>query len=532
MSTSTSVHSPTSIQSPTSISPNSHSSASSFSSYSDANPSYTWINDHIFMFPQHSYVGLDGLFQYNASQLRPSAPPPLASSIRNSILVVGAPLMARPKSAARSSFEKQMVHIMQQPTRPEWMPVYIINNLMKFVFDEDIAQVQFGFALKGLDYLIGLESRRHRELGEAFARLGLKADNASFGSFSAPEEVAGPAGKLDSWRKSIDDKVKTIEGLYTQVYVGLRRWICFNQMSFVPYSWVNCMAMLNTLFPPVNGAAPTRYLTPALVHEQRENLRRCMQAVEQNGPMVLESFKQHGRNVLRGDTYGWQSLHDLLQLYLEATSALIDECAAIKVDYSIPNGDGEGGRREGGKPSTRGTGLPVREDRRPSTANKDKPLPAWPTQPLPNHELSSKELPNKGKTPSQPAKGGRMLDKLARKFAFFGNRKKEDTEKKEDDAKTRSLRKAKSTTTLRELRKAKSTGTLRDLNGKNGSSVAVGSMRNRNGMGLFDDVEYEELRQKTIEEARERAAREAAKLAAEVAVKPKPKSRPVLSFEV
>ena len=253
--------------------------------------------------------------------------------------------------------------------------------------------------------------------------------------------------------------------------------------------------MLNTLFPPIiTSPQPTRHLTPTLLHEQRESLSRYMNAVEQNGIEVLESIKQHGRNVARGDIYGWRSVFDVLQLYVRAATTLINECAAVKGIESIPNRDGELEGRKGSKNILRGSGPALDSGRRPSAANKDKPLP---------------ERPGQEGASSQTVKGGSVLDKLARKFHFLGHRKKEDTEKNEDEPKTRSVR------------KAKSTGNLRDLKGKNHSCVGAGNLRNQIGLTKFDDFDYDELRKRTIEEARARAAMQEVK----------PKSRPLISFE-
>lgn len=85
--------------------------------------------------------------------------------------------------------------------------------------------MHFEFALKGLDYLHGLEKRRRREFGEMLARLGIDENKPSSSSIKYPEETSASAGKVDACKKVMDGKAKSVEDLYTQAYVGLRRWV-------------------------------------------------------------------------------------------------------------------------------------------------------------------------------------------------------------------------------------------------------------------------------------------------------------------
>lgn len=259
--------------------------------------------------------------------------------------------------------------------------------------------------------------------------------------------------------------------------------------------------MLNTLFPPAHAYQPTRYLTPAVLHEQRHALSRYLFAVEQNGTRILDGVKEYGRKEERGDENGWPSVHEVLELYLKETQIFMNDCGALIGNMFIESWLGQDAALRGSIPDSRVSGSTVSLSNRPSTANKDKPLPAWPGQ-----EATSTET-----TQTTPTtKGGSIFDKLAR---FFGHRKKEDGEKKEAESKT-----------AKSLRKMKSTGTLRNLKERNQSSAGVGSMRGHPGEIVVD----EELRKRTLERARSRAALAQAAAAQEA----KPPSRPLVTFDV
>ncbi len=71
-----------------------------------------------------------------------------------------------------------------------------------------------------MDYLKDLENRRKRELTLALQRLDLDS--------SLVEQSRGEISKntrISDWVQSMRDKERKVEALYTQVYIGLRRWV-------------------------------------------------------------------------------------------------------------------------------------------------------------------------------------------------------------------------------------------------------------------------------------------------------------------
>jgi len=89
------------------------------------------------------------------------------------------------------------------------------------VFNPEIMKVDFPQALTALDYLKDLETRRRREVAAALQRLGVESGTLS-------SEVDGTLRKctgIASWVHEAEEKEKTIDALYTQLYIGLRRWV-------------------------------------------------------------------------------------------------------------------------------------------------------------------------------------------------------------------------------------------------------------------------------------------------------------------
>ena len=80
--------------------------------------------------------------------------------------------------------------------------------------------VDFTQALTAMDYLKDVDNRRRRELASALQRLGLDRgfDERRSGQPAQRERVS-------EWIKSMQDKERKVEALYTQVYIGLRRWV-------------------------------------------------------------------------------------------------------------------------------------------------------------------------------------------------------------------------------------------------------------------------------------------------------------------
>ena len=157
------------------------------------------------------------------------------------------------------------------------------------------------------------------------------------------------------WVRDLEAKDDCADVLYTRLYIHLRRWvwlaaldyermsnmtkqILINEMSLRPFHKYNCIAMLNTLYPPVTTVSPTKKLTPSILAKQRNGFFRYIQAVETRGPGVLETLEKQG--ALDGEENGWPEVRRTLEKYLRVANSTIAQCQDItNVSFSRPSPD-------------------------------------------------------------------------------------------------------------------------------------------------------------------------------------------------
>jgi hypothetical protein len=105
--------------------------------------------------------------------------------------------------------------------QPLAIPSPAITKFVRSCFSTHLCEVDFTQALKAMDYLNILDARRKREFSFALRRLNI--DTATFDFERSDLEKNQPA--IYDWIISMEDKARRIEALYTQVYIGLRRWV-------------------------------------------------------------------------------------------------------------------------------------------------------------------------------------------------------------------------------------------------------------------------------------------------------------------
>ncbi len=161
----------------------------------------------------------------------------------------------------------------------------------------------------------------------ALDKLGIERDDIGH-----RDKVAKKYPGVVRWVVGTEEKERKVEALYTQIYVGLRRWILINELSLIPFSKPNCIAMLNTLYPPVGMPntpfiQPTAQLTSQILSSQRNAFFRYITAVGKNGAAVLSNLMdQHKRP---GERTGWPQLRETLDNYLRMANNIIEECVEI-----------------------------------------------------------------------------------------------------------------------------------------------------------------------------------------------------------
>ena len=268
-------------------------------------------------------------------------------------------------------------------------------------------------------------------------------------------------------------------------------------MRLEPFNKANCIAMLNTLYPPTTPTPPTQQLTPSILASQRNAFFRYIQAVEKNGKSVLTNLENQSRRAQ--DENGWPVVREIVDKYLRAANGIIEECFAITVDIfkheiveernNARKTDSGVSFASGDRPSTSNSMTRPSIEKRVSSEkhiiidkNLNKPLPASPVPSDAVHNIS--DVSHK--------KGGTTLERIAREIRRIKSRSGENKETSISAPMPpeRSLKKMKSTSAI----------------GRNGSTKggSVGSRHTRGGsgdrVGLYeiDDTQRERL----ISEAR------------------------------
>ncbi|MCJ1461867.1 hypothetical protein MMC07_000466 [Pseudocyphellaria aurata] len=376
------------------MSPNSTSSSSS----PTEGPAFPWILDHLLNYPGSYEIPLRTMYTLNAT--------PQGQALTRQSIHPGTPSLSdrssfesAPASPASPSFppEKQnqylpghdvtehfksclMTHISRLPSQPFSLPPKFITSFVRRCFTDDLCLVDFTQALTALDYLKDLENRRKRELTLVLHRLGLDKDTLE----QAGDAISRRHPKIAEWLLSMQTKEKKVEALYTQVYIGLRRWTLINEMRLEPFSKANSIAMLNTLYPPTTAIPPTRLLTPAILQGQRHAFFRYITGVEKNGKGILHNIERQGMRPT--DENGWPSVRDVVDKYLRTANSILEEYLKVTgpEHFTLPSEASRGTERRadsgvsfatGDRPSTSGSSSSRTKLVAPYT---DKPLPASP----------------------------------------------------------------------------------------------------------------------------------------------------------
>ncbi|KAL9107139.1 MAG: hypothetical protein Q9227_007919 [Pyrenula ochraceoflavens] len=336
---------------------------------------FPWILEHLLTYPGTYEIPLRTMYSLNSTtQQHQSSPSSRASTgTVDTTFVKG---NAFPARTSVSTEEEQMTtetaaaqlranlvtYISQQPTQPCSLPPSFVTSFVRKVFTIDLEQVDFPQALTALDYLKDLEIRRRREVAAALQRLGVDRED-----LQERERLGKKYPGVLKWVSAIEQKEKKVEALYTSVYLGLRRWTLINEMSLAPFSKSNCIAMLNTLYPPVATIQPTAQLKPQVLNGQRNAFFRYITGVEKNGTSILKALINDGKRP--GDDSGWPVVRDTVDRYLRSANLVIDECFEINGHDSLGELELSGqSRRKVDSGISMSSGSATSYGRRPSTS--------------------------------------------------------------------------------------------------------------------------------------------------------------------
>jgi hypothetical protein len=121
-----------------------------------------------------------------------------------------------------------------------------------------------------------------------------------------------------------------------------------NEMHQKDYKKFNCLAMLNSLFPPDGGATsaalPRSKLAIDVMKTTRTSLWKCIMDIQSSGTQILTPHMKSG--VRPGEETGWPSVAESLDRYLTAALAIINECLELTAPEPIGSASGDSDRRQ------------------------------------------------------------------------------------------------------------------------------------------------------------------------------------------
>jgi hypothetical protein len=313
---------------------------------------FTWVLEHLLTYPSSYEIPLRTMYGLNCSTQNPQKNQPSSSNTPGNAFPRRSPSQEDANMAQTTAAQLKSTlvhHIAQQPSQPTSLPPSFIATFVRRCFPSELDQVDFPQALTALDYLKDLEVRRRREVVAALTKLGIPRED-----LSERERLAKKYPGVMKWIEDIEDKERKVEALYTQIYIGIRRWTMINELSLEPFNKANCVAMLSTLYPPTTLQShpfvqPSVQLTAAILQTQRQGFFRYITAVERNGPGVLGRLMEEHRR--QGEMTGWPSLRETLDSYLRMAISIIDESYEVSGNTISPTsaefsfGDDDGRRK-------------------------------------------------------------------------------------------------------------------------------------------------------------------------------------------
>lgn len=346
----------------------------------------TWIFDHCLRYADSYEISLRAAYELNCSTAKnlPAMGSSAFARTRSPSLFSHNSSLSKNTKSTRSSgssydagydtnaeFRACLTRTVSElPSQPCSLPPSFIISFVRRCFCLELHNVDFAQALTSLDYLKDLQGRWKKEIDSAFCRLNVTAQDARDPRNS---EVARKYPGVMEWYTEVSQKARMIDFLYTQIYLGMRRWILVNEMMLEPFNKANCLALLNTLLPPVrfDSPTPTQQLAPQTLENHRDAFFKFIISYEAN-PGILKPVMAQGARA--GEENGWPALYDVFDRYLNLVLEVIDECSLINEPAHV---DKSGHSRRTDSGISFGPSLPSR----PTTAHSsdtEKPLPEFP----------------------------------------------------------------------------------------------------------------------------------------------------------
>ena len=278
-------------------------------------------------------------------------------------------------------------------------------------------------------------------------------------------------------------------------------------MRLDPFNKANCIAMLNTLYPPTTATPPTQQLTTTILAAQRHQFFRYILAVEKNGKGVLANLENQFRR--SQDENGWPAIREIVDKYLRTANGVIEECLSVTSIDTFLRGNEEkiqSSRRADSGVSFVSNDRPITSnstvDNKPPS-NTHKPLPASPVPSLPPTSKKSSS------TLERIAREIRRIKSRSDNSVNISNNNSKKHDNRDDvdkNEKAKSLRKMKSTSAIG---RGLSSSSVPSAAGKAGFSHSRGASGDSSGYRVLeiDDVQRQRLIWEANREKENRAPR-------------------------
>jgi len=200
-----------------------HGRNSSEDTTSSSGSSYHAVLDHVVNAPGSYDIPLRTMYTLNCSpRAQPFARSATPSSGSSSPVSSNFPAPDSQQLAIRFTHTLlQQIH--QLPTQPASLPPSFVTSFVRRCFTSQLEFVDFPQALTALDYLKDLEMRRRREFGYLVDKLNM--DNNSLQPTYLTQRWCERDSRIAQWVPTALTKDRRIDALYTQCYIGLRRWV-------------------------------------------------------------------------------------------------------------------------------------------------------------------------------------------------------------------------------------------------------------------------------------------------------------------
>lgn len=233
----------------------------------------------------------------------------------------GQPLPKVPENPDEGHFQSVLqTEFSQLPLQRTSLPYSFVKKFVRETFGSShLDAVNFSQALTALDYLKDIEMRRTKSIKDMWTRIDLDTWESIDEKVSRDEAVIKIFNHVNRLEKAADD-------MYAWLYVHLRQWILINEIKFQKFDKHNCMAMLNTLWPPIPSPVPAG-VTSDIVQSQRKDFFKAINTMPKHNPELERLMMQNARS---GEPNGWSCVVYIFERYMKKVDSLIDLSDAIQ----------------------------------------------------------------------------------------------------------------------------------------------------------------------------------------------------------